>query len=1328
MSLVGAVRWNRLLVILLATAAFVPGAEAATLSGTVTDDLGAPLAQIEVSAYVGGAAGWQLATFGETGPDGAYQLDGLADGTYRVLFRDWSQTYAFQYHPGVGSIDDAWDVTVTAGGAVVDAALPPGGRISGVITDGVGAPLEYPIVFVSSSGNEPEVLFVGQVDEPSGIYEVGGLPTGDYHMMFSGRRGAASWTEYFDDAIRLSDATPIAVTAGATTSGIDAQLGPPAGGYPGGLEGIVRATDGTPLPDIEVSLYANVDPGEWTLVSFQSTDADGWFEFLDLPADTYTLGFRDWNQAYAFTYWGGVDRLDAALPIEVDGDVLPADVTLDLGGRMTGRLTDPAGDPLDNAMVFVHTTDDPPQVLFLTNPDSATGDYRLGGLPTGEYVVQFSGWQGLDSYVGYYDGAASLDLAQPVPVTLGEVTAGIDGELGIPPGGVISGRITDPYGRSFDFARVRAFRDDGGSWVLAGEADTAFYESEYELPLPPGTYRLRFEAGSFLQPDLPAVEVFDDVLTLDEGTDVEVVLDQRIEGFDVTVGNRATGSLAGTVTDADTGAPVSGIEVWVADRKGRVLYDQIATTDAAGAYRVDGLWPERYTVELYDPSYTYQTKVVGQVLVGEEPVEGVNGSLNLAPPGTLPGAIAGTVRDDGGQPLFGVRVSASTLDGSGFGAALTDSAGRYRVRDLPSCQYEVRFDSRDGFQVTEYFDDVTDPDAATPVPVAMATTTSSIDADLAPAGIVTGSITNRFGNPFQIATAIVYEDDGGDWRQVATASVVSDSEYRIPGVPVGTYRVQLIGQSLFGGTGLAEYFDDALTIELGTDVEVVAGEITAGISGSLGQGPPGAIAGTVTDGAGTPLDGIRVQIYDEGFELEAETVTGPDGGYEVPDLYRGRYSVAFSDPQGVYPGEVYNNVSSLDLATPVVVDDTKVMGIDAALDGAGSGPGGGGIRGIVTDVATGAGIEGIRVSCVDELFGFPVDCSTHTAADGSYQLGGFLTSGSYLVRFSAPNGGWVEEWYDDVRPPLEPTPVSVTEGAWTDDVDAALEPAGAISGTVTNEGGGEFSRLTVTAFRLDGAGWQPFDSTTVIYDTEYELRGLPEGTYRIKFRGGSIFNPSYGVEEFFDDVVSIDLATDVEVAVGVVTPGIDAVLGNLGGGGDLMNPSFDTGLEGWVIEVSSGASAHHGSPDAGGSASSGSLEITADGSAPATAMVSQCLSVDADSVVDFGAWSQATGAAATSSAIWVTLEIYDDIDCNGALLADATSPTRTGVHDWSPVSGSALVPTGARAGRLSLTVQAANPGELAVNWDEAFVERATDALFADGLESGSTGAWSGATP
>ena len=507
---------------------------------------------------------------------------------------------------------------------------------------------------------------------------------------------------------------------------------------------------------------------------------------------------------------------------------------------------------------------------------------------------------------------------------------------------------------------------------------------------------------------------------------------------------------------------------------------------------MSGLWPEGYRVEFYDPGYAYETSLIAPVLVGEGPVDGIDASLELAPAGSLPGSITGTVVDEGGSPIFNIRVVADDPVGSGFAAPSTDSQGFFRLRDVADGTYRVRFSSPDGFWVPEYFDDVSDPSAAQPIVVSASNTTAGIDAELAAAGVITGTITNRFGGDFQIATAIAYGFDGTVWQPVQDTSVVYDSEYRMEGVPVGVYRVELLGRS-FSGSPLREFFDDVPTVDLATDVVVTAGEITAGISGSLGQGPPGAISGTVTDGSGAPIAGIEVIVYDEDFEPEATVVTLPDGSYEVGDLYRGRYSVEFRDPAGVYPGEAYDDVASLDLATPVMVDDATVFGIDAVLDGSGTGPGGGGIRGVVVDATTGQPIEGIRVRCVDEFYGFVPECTTHTTADGSYQLAGFLTDGEYLVSFTAPNGGWADEWYDDVIQAQSATPVSVVEGEWSDGVDAALEPAGAISGTVTNAGGGAFSLLTVTALRWNGGGWEPYKTDLRAYETDYEIGGLPAG-------------------------------------------------------------------------------------------------------------------------------------------------------------------------------------------------------------------------------------------
>jgi hypothetical protein len=1142
-------------------------ARAGSLEGVVFDASSVPVGGIEVSAFSNNGGGWGLVSFTETAADGRYRLDGLPAATYRVLFRDWSQTYAFEYHPDAPRIELAADVVVD-GTVVIDAELDPAGRITGRVTDGTGLPLEFPAVFVYAAGVVPELLFVGQVDEPTGIYDVGGLPDGDYLMMFSGRRGTDSFVGYFDRVLRIDDATPIAVLAGEVTSGIDGVLGPPPGGYPGTMRGVVSEAGGGLLPGIEVSLYIAVGPEMWDLVSFTSSASDGSYEFAELPAGTYTVGFRDWNQLYAFEFWGGVSRLEDALPIEIDEIPVIADAALRIGGRIVGALTDPAGAPLSYATVFVHTYEDDPQVLFLSTPDPVDGSYQLGGLPTGDYIVQFTGTQGLASSSEYYDGALSPAEADPVAVLLGATTTGIDGTLGIPPGGVISGRITDPYGRAFDFARVRAFERDGTEWVVAGETETVYDEGEFELPLPPGDYALRFQGGSFLQFDLPTTEYYDDVSGIDASTPVPVVLDQRVEDFDVAIGNLAAGGLSGTVVDRATGAPLQGIEVWVRDRRGRVLYDQIAVTDSAGGYRVSGLWPEGYLVEFYDPDHLYGTLSIGQVLVGEGHVSGVDAVLEVAPAGSLPGAITGRVVDDAGNPVFGIRVSAETLDGSDYGFGFADSRGFYRIRDLDSGSYRIRFTSSDGFWVPEYYDDAREPDQATPVSVARSATTRGVDAELAPAGVITGTITNRFGGEFQIATAIAYAFDGTGWVPAEGTSIAYDSEYRLEGVPVGTYRVELLGRS-FSGSPLREFFDEAPTIALATDVPVVAGEVTRDISGSLGEGPPGGIAGRVTDDAGAPLEGIEVTIYDDDFEVEATAVTGPDGAYEAGDLYRGRYYAEFIDPSGAYPAEAYDDVASVAMATPILVDDGTVPGIDAVLDGSGSGPGGGGFRGVVTDAATGAPIEGIRVRCVDEFFTPVAGCSAFTGVDGSYQLAGFLPAGTYFVQLTAANGGWADEWYDDVLRAQSATPLVVTEGLWLDGIDAELDPAGAISGSVSNPGGGAFPLLTVTAYRWTNGTWAPYKSTSRAYETDYALGGLPEGLYRVKFRGGSIFNPGSGIEEYFDDAPSLEEGTDVQVSVGVTTAGIDAILEARGPGaiGGLVTDGNGVGVEGIEVRV-----------------------------------------------------------------------------------------------------------------------------------------------------------------
>ncbi|MDR1427632.1 MAG: carboxypeptidase regulatory-like domain-containing protein, partial [Bifidobacteriaceae bacterium] len=72
---------------------------------------------------------------GLTGHDGSFRIEGIEEGTYKVLF-DSSPKYARQYYLAAGSGLEARDVVSTGGGVVAlhDVVLQRGAVLSGVVT------------------------------------------------------------------------------------------------------------------------------------------------------------------------------------------------------------------------------------------------------------------------------------------------------------------------------------------------------------------------------------------------------------------------------------------------------------------------------------------------------------------------------------------------------------------------------------------------------------------------------------------------------------------------------------------------------------------------------------------------------------------------------------------------------------------------------------------------------------------------------------------------------------------------------------------------------------------------------------------------------------------------------------------------------------------------------------------------------------------------------------------------------------------------------------------------------------------------------------------
>ena len=98
----------------------------ASITGTVTDQNGAPIANISVSRVrtTSGTSG-----FATTDATGAYTIGGLAAGTYTVQFSDFQgRRYAPEYFDNATNQSAATPVTVTEGQTVpnIDAQLAPG--------------------------------------------------------------------------------------------------------------------------------------------------------------------------------------------------------------------------------------------------------------------------------------------------------------------------------------------------------------------------------------------------------------------------------------------------------------------------------------------------------------------------------------------------------------------------------------------------------------------------------------------------------------------------------------------------------------------------------------------------------------------------------------------------------------------------------------------------------------------------------------------------------------------------------------------------------------------------------------------------------------------------------------------------------------------------------------------------------------------------------------------------------------------------------------------------------------------------------------------------
>ena len=497
------------------------------------------------------------------------------------------------------------------------AVAPTTGAIEGQVRNAVtDLPQANVRVWALTAGTSS---VVGQATtNPFGGYLISGLAPGNYVLFTTNSLGLVD--EVYNNIscavspCDLDRGTPVPVTAGATTANRNFLLDP--GGRVTGR--VTDAATGAGVAGVQVSLYAAQASGP-RFVRGGTSNASG----------DYTVEGLATGQYFAFTTNAGgytneifddllcPGRCEPAvatasgtpIPVTVNTTTAGRHFVLGRGGAISGTVRDAAtGNPVPNASLTAVTRLGTRAVETGFAESNASGQYTVSGLPAGTYEV----YARADGYApeilgGVVCVGACRDVIQtspgtPIVVTVGGTASGND--IALDRGGRIAGVVTEANsGLPIPNVEVEVLAIvDGRLSQVDSVQSNASGVYETRAVLSTGSYVAgAFNNLGFLQ------ELYDNVHCVDGGDDcLRAALSGLVTPIPVSLGATTSGrnfalsqggTLTGRVTDAATGAPLAGVEVWLyrhTPAGGVRVGERGRSTDANGMYTFRSLTTGSY--------------------------------------------------------------------------------------------------------------------------------------------------------------------------------------------------------------------------------------------------------------------------------------------------------------------------------------------------------------------------------------------------------------------------------------------------------------------------------------------------------------------------------------------------------------------------------------------------------------------------------------------------------------------------------------------------------------------------------------------------------------
>lgn len=932
-------------------------------------------------------------------------------------------------------------------------------------------------------------------------------------------------------------------------------------GSTGTVTGTVTYGDGQPAVNCPVNVwFYSADAGEmvtyWPALAL--TDENGQYSVDLSPGDYYFQFGEDTSydspQRWVKRFYQGADTLDNATKVTVaEGANSPVDEHVSEWGTIHGSVKNAAGAAVPGAFVVAMETQDYGYDWVGWAFTDDNGDYMLTGLTEGGYKLRF---ESQPDYITQYSGGASNpEDAAVVYTAIDAPVYGGDADAVLQESAKISGTVRPSGGTTpISGVGVYAWRQTDEGWTPVNDACATTDDSgNYVLGgLTTGTYRVQFSdwTGNYLD------QYYNAKATIEAADDVAVVLGQTTSGINASMLKAA--HITGHVSMTGTGAVPSAAFVTLfkksdegwdsywpirADENGNYDISGLTTgtyrvmvegTDASGENTVP--WPPAFARE-YNSTSTVNAADLGEATNIVVSAVGQSKTVNFVvdPPSYFQGSVVETKTL---TPLAGVAVEAQRYDRYALEyvsvtTTWTDENGAYRIEGLPRGSYKLYFSDGSGAHFSVWNNNVDDISKAPAISLGT-TAYKTVNASMAQAGRITGSVTNDNGDPIsQVDLGYwKYDPDRDEYDYVGYAQG-DEGAYAVGALDDGEYHVYAQDAS---GFYMGEWYKDAQWESDATTVTVAGSKETSGVDFTLVEGSH--ISGSITNGEGAPLAGMNVQLY----QLDPENgeyysfngvSTNDEGAYSFDGLYPGSYKVGIFDPNGTYAFQFYSGVSKLDDASVVTIADFAETrsGVDAVMHTAGT------ISGTVTD-PQGDPVSNIEVIAADAATNGGTTLTGYTDDQGKYVIGG-LATGDYTLTFvdGAETRRYAPIYYKDAYSETSATSVPVSAGYTTDNVDQQLSTGYSITGKVTrpaNTSGGWVEARRTDIMGGDGPWWSYADLKS---DGTYRIDALAPGSYVLNFSG-----VDGAASEWYDNSPSEASANLVTVGAGISTPTANATL------------------------------------------------------------------------------------------------------------------------------------------------------------------------------------------